>query len=369
VGAGLVTRSFTHLLRDEPGFRTERVLTADLSLAPSMHPASAPAARVYERLMERVRTLPGVRATGVVSSLPMSRTGSGLTFAVQGRPVPPGGEPLWAQQRSVSAGYLDALGIPLRRGRGFAGGDGADTPPVVVVNETLARRYFGSADPVGQRIELWGRTREIVGVVGDVHHSGLDEPPVPELYLPQAQAPTSVAFLVVRTAGDPAGIAAAVRREIGALGPGVASTDVRTMAAVVAEFAAPERLVAGMLVAFAAAALLIAAVGIYGVTAFTVAQRTYEVGVRSALGARPRDVLRMLMGQGVMLAGAGMAAGLVVSLAVTRFLRGVLYGVSTLDPLTYGGVVIVLAAVTSVAIYAPARRATRANLMSILRGD
>lgn len=369
VGAGLVTRSFMQLLRAEPGFRTERVLTADLSLAPSAHPAGAPPARVYDRLVERVRTLPGVRVAGVVSYLPMSRTGSGLTFTVRGRPVGPGGEQLWAQRRSVTPGYLDALGIPLRRGRGFTGADGAGAPPVVLVNETLARRYFGGAAPLGQRIELWGETREIVGVVGDVHHQGLDEPPAPELYLPQAQAPTAMAFLVVRTAGDPAGIAAAVRREIGALGPGVASTGVRSMEAVVAEFAAPERLLAGMLAAFAVAALLIAVVGIYGVTVYTVAQRTYEVGVRAALGAGPRDVLRMLMGQGVMLTAAGMAAGLVASLALTRFLRGVLYGVSTLDPLTYAAVALLLGTVSAVAIYAPARRATRANLMSILRGD
>jgi putative ABC transport system permease protein len=245
----------------------------------------------------------------------------------------------------------------------------ADATRVVLINATLARRHWGESDPIGQRVQFWGQSHEIVGVVSDVHHFGLDEAPAPELYLPHAQNPAGDMFLTVRTSGDPARLAATIRREIAVLDPAAAIGEVRTMNRVRAEFTAPERLMAGLLGAFALVALVIAAIGVYGVMAYAVSQRTHEIGIRLALGAQLGDVLRLIVGQGMALAGVGLAIGLAAAFGVTRLLRSVLYGVGPADPATFAGVVLLLALSAFTAVYVPARRAARLNPLVALRAQ
>ncbi|MFW6079453.1 MAG: FtsX-like permease family protein, partial [Gemmatimonadota bacterium] len=314
-------------------------------------------------------SLPGVRGAGVVSYLPLSRTGGGRNYEVAGRAPPAPGERPFAQYRRITPGYPDALGIPVLRGRALTASDDADSPPVALIDRTLARRHWPEGDPVGERLEIAGERREIVGVVGDVHHWGPAEPHRPTIYVAQAQDPSVLSFLAVRTASDPAGLAAPIRREIGGIDPQVAVAEVKAMDRVVAEFHAAERLMAGMLGAFAAIALLISAVGIYGVIAYSVSRRTHEIGVRLALGAEPRRVLRMVVGQGLALTAIGLGIGLAAAVALTRFMAGLLYGVSATDPATVAGVALLLAAVALLAAYLPARAATRVDPVLTLREE
>ena len=366
-GAGLMTRSFLGLVSADPGFRSEGVLTVQVSLPPSPD-AGARNAAFFGELLQRVRQQPGVSSSGLVEFLPLSRSGAGTRFTVAGRPTPPGQEP-WTQYRTSTPGYLETLGIPLLRGRTFSEQDAADVGRAVLINSTLARRYWGDQEPVGQRIQVWGQEHEIVGVVSDVHHFGLDEAPAPELYLPHAQNPAGDMFLAIRTGGDPAQLAATIRREIAALNPDAAVGEVRTMDRVRAEFTAPERLMAGLLGAFALVALVIAAIGVYGVMAYAVSQRTREIGVRLALGAQMSDVLRLVVGQGMVLAATGLVLGLAAAFGLTRFLRSLLYGVEPADPATFVTVVLLLAVSALIAVYVPARRAARLNPLVAIRAE
>ncbi len=368
-GAGLMTRSFVALLRADPGFRADHVLTAKITLPPTEYTEDAQIAALYDRLLERVRALPGARTAGLVTSLPMSRSGDGSDFTIEGRPPATEEEVPRTQWRSITPGYLDVLRIPLLRGRPLGEHDDADASGVALINQTLARKHFADTDPIGQRVRIRAEVREIVGVVGDVRHWGNNEAPPPELYLPAMQQPDREMFLTLRTTGDPTAFVGIVRREIAGLEPDAAIGEIRSMERVVAEFTTPERAMAGMLGAFASIALLIAAIGIYGVIAYAVAQRTHEIGVRMALGADRVDVLHFVLGQGVTLVGAGIALGLAGAFAVTRFMGSVLYGVGPADPLTFGGTALLLTGVALLASYVPARRATRVDPVVALRAE
>jgi len=372
VGAGLLVRSFARLAAVDPGFDPSSVLTLRVGLPGARYPEPRRKAEFYEALLARVRGLPGVEAAGATLSLPLG----GSNFSV-GRPFIREGRPQTNEEGVVSSyyvvtpDYFRAMRIPLRAGRDFDARDGEDAPQVVIVNEALARRHFAGEDPVGRRIQVYKDEkflREIVGVVGDVKPRALDAETGPQVYVPHRQdAGWGALTLAIRTPGDAAQLASAVRGEVRALDRGLPVYDVKTMEEVVSASVADRRLLMTLIGAFGAAAALLASVGLYAVISYGVAQRTHEFGIRLALGAQRRDLLRMVLRQGLGLALAGAAAGVVASLAAARLLTSLLYGVSASDPLVFALVPALLVAVSLLACYVPARRATKVDPMEALR--
>ena len=370
-GAGLLVRSFVRLRDVSPGFDPEGVLVMRLSLFSKKYPSGAPRAEFFRQVVERVGALPGVESAGGVLSLPLGGDtfNVGRSFIREGRPATP--------EESANAGYLVAtpgyfrtLRIPLVAGRTFDERDTDKSPMVVVVNETMARKFWPGESPVGRRITIWRDEkfpREIVGVVGDTR-SSLETPAGPQMYVPYAQDATWGGLsLVVRSNADPTSLAAAARAEIRALDKAVPLYNVRTMNEVLSISLARRRVPTLLVGAFALVALLLAVVGIYGVTSYYVTQRTHEIGVRLALGARGADVLRLVLGQSLRLTLGGLAVGLLGALALTRVLAGLLYDVKPTDPLTFAAGSVLLAAVATLACYLPARRATKIDPMIALR--
>jgi putative ABC transport system permease protein len=372
VGAGLLFQSFRRLLDVAPGFDPENVLTADISVSDTKYPEKAARSAFYREALERIEALPGVEAAGVVDPLPLGGSFISYTFDIAGRPpFPPGDQPTSAR-RATSPDYFRAMGIPVRRGRAFGEQDKSNAPPVVIINETFARRFFRGEDPVGQRIIPGeGRTpvtREIVGVVGDVRHAGLDAETTPEYYIPYEQASVDHLTVVARaTSGNPEGLAGALRGVIRSMDREQPVYNVRPMAQLLDDSLARRRFNTTLLVCFSALALLLASIGIYGVMSYSVAQRTREIGIRLALGARARDVLRLVLRQGLALALAGVGAGLLASYLLTRLMSSMLYGVSATDPLVFGAGVLMLLFIALLACLVPARRATQVDPMVALR--
>jgi putative ABC transport system permease protein len=376
VGAGLLMRSFLQLQRVDPGFRPEQTLALDLSLPTRRYPEDEQRIAFYGTLLERIEGLPGVRSAGAVNLLPMGDDRFVLSFAVEGRPTPPPGEQPTLEVRVATPEYFRTMGIPLLRGRDFAEADRADAPQVVVINETTAQRFFAGEDPIGQRVRTgWGIGEdhfaggEIVGVVGDVRQLGPGKEFIPELYLPSTQVPESDLSVVVRTAGDPLALAKAIRAEVRALDANLPVSNLRTLDQVLSRAVAQPRFYLLLLGAFAAVALVLAAIGIFGVMSYSVVQRTREIGIRVALGANPGAVLRMVVGRALWLALGGVAVGLLGALALSRLLGSLLFGVSATDPLTFAGVAALLTSVALLATYLPARRATRVDPMVALRSE
>jgi len=344
-----------------------------------------------EQLTERVRALPDVAAVGATTHLPLSGEDGSRSFSVVGGTARSAGEKLVAEYRVVTPDYLSAMKIPLRAGRHFTARDRneyfaadgrrtegyanrergeRDAPGVVIINETLARRSFAGENPLGRRIVIddgQTREREVVGVVGDVKHFGLDAASKPELYLPYAQRPTPNQTLVVRAAVEPTALVAAVRNEVRALDKDLPLYGIRTMEEYLDESVAARRLNMLLLGVFAGIALVLAAVGIYGVISHSVTERTREIGIRLALGAQTRNVLTMVIGQGMKLALAGVLIGLGAALALTRLMEALLFGVSATDSLTFIGIALLLTVVALLACYIPARRATKVDPMVALR--
>jgi putative ABC transport system permease protein len=370
VGAGLLLRSFVKLQNVDPGFTPANVLTARLGLPPNAYPDRPRVANFYRQLQERLKTLPGVESVAYSTSVPMTGIDTDTGFIIEGRPIPPPDERPTSWFSVVSPEYFDTMKIGLRQGRGFAAGDHETAPRVVLISEAAARRYWPNENPVGKRIGFglektdW---REIVGVVADVHHFGLSLDTRPTMYFCSLQISRSVTNIVLRVQGDPASYVAALRREVQSLDKNLALSTVRTMDETVAATIATPRLLMLLFGGFAMIALLLATLGIYGVMASAVSQRTHEVGVRIALGAQSRDVLRLIVGQGMKLALIGVVIGLAASLVVTRLMKTLLFGVSPADPLTFGVIVALLAGVALAACWLPARRATRVDPMVALR--
>ena len=372
IGAGLLIRSFIRLRGVDPGFRPAGVLTVRVPLAGGRNAAGERRIAFFKQVTDRIATLPGVRAVGAVNVLPLTGLGVGATFAVEGRPAPNAEQRPLGLMRSVNSAYFSAMGIPLVAGRAPADSDTALSPPVIVVNQTLARRFWPGASAIGGRLaidQIGGRVAEIVGVVGDVKPDRINGAEWPTIYVPYAQGPAAAMTLAVRTAGAPLGLASAVTREVRQLDPDQPVADVRTMEEVVNLAVSGARFQTALLASFAGVAFLLAAVGIYGVISYDVSQRTNEIGIRMALGAQPADVQWLILGQGARLAVYGIVAGLLGAGVLTRWMGTMLFGVGPTDVWTYAAVSILLAVVALAASYVPSRRAMVPDPVIALRHE
>jgi predicted permease len=376
IGAGLMVKSFLRLLGVEKGFQTENVLTMKVRLSRSKDPAQPSQHYTYCReLLARLQTLPGVQSAALTTWLPLTGlTGRGV-LNIEGRPPWENGKVPIVEVSTVSPDYFRTLGAQMRAGRAFNEDDRADAPPVVIINETLARRFFPGEDPLRKRLgglhplnpKSWAA---IVGVVADIKHLGLDEEVRPEIYTPYTKGSVpSDPILVVRTAVDPVRLAAAVRREIAAGSPDQPVYEMMTMEQRLANSTAVRRNGMLLFALFAAVALIIAAIGIYGVISYSVGKRTREIGIRMALGAERRDVLKLVLKQGLKLIFAGVTIGLIASLALTRLMKNLLFEVSATDPPTFVVIALILNIVALSACWVPARRATKVDPLVALRND
>ncbi|MEW5927741.1 MAG: ABC transporter permease [Gemmatimonadota bacterium] len=370
VGAGLLLRSFQKLQAVDTGMQAEGVLTLRMSLGSDAYSTDEAVQGFMQRLVPALEGLPGVQAVGSIQFLPLSGAKSATSAWRGDRPKPATGQERPADIRAVGGDYFRAQGVRLLRGRVFDARDAAGSTPVVVINEALAREQFPGEDPVGRRLVYdWGEDfdTEIVGVVADVRETSLTDAPAPAFYRPFTQFPDGNLNVVVRAAGDPAALAGAVRAQVRELDPNLPVASVQTMESVLADAAARQRLSSYLLAGFAGVALLLAAIGLYGIISYGVAQRRGEIGVRVALGADRRNILRLIVGQGMALTAAGLALGLVGAFALTRLLRSLLFGVTATDPATYLAVPLILAAVALAASWLPASRAARVDPATALR--
>jgi putative ABC transport system permease protein len=371
-GAGLTLRSFLKLQNVNPGFRPGNVLTAQILAPRSKYPEGPQIADLYDRILERVRSLPGVESASLVNMLPLGGSSSYLSIAFEGRPAPPPEVVVDAEPFVVAPEYFSTLGIQLVRGDPFSARDGANTNPVAMINETLARRYYANEDPIGKRIAIDAqqpRWMTIIGIVRDTHHTTLAEAPYPQLYGAFSQRPVRVASLVIRTTSDPLSTVGALKSEVRNIDPDIPVSRIATLENVLSDSIAQPRVYLILVAIFALVGLLLAAIGIYGVISYSVTQRTGEFGVRLALGASSSDVLRMVVADGMKLAGVGIATGLAGAFALSRLIVSVLYGVTSTDVVTLLGVPIILLVVAIVACYVPARRATRVDPLVALRHE
>jgi len=375
VGAGLLIRSFMRLQQFDLGFNPNNLATMRIQLPGTKYREPAQVDAFYKQLLERIESVPGVKSVGAISDVFLTDTPNSTNFSIEGRPVPIGADSIEVPLDSVSPGYFRAMGIPLLSGREFDDRDVRNSTPVVIVNETFVRRFFADEEPLGKRF-VYGQSGPdnnnwitIVGVVGDMRRTGFDRPVRPETFLPQSQNPSATLTIVARTAVDPVPVPLSntLRGEVWAIDNDQSVYDLKSMDQTLSEMSSQRRFNMLLLGVFAALALTLAAVGIYGVMSYSVAQRTHEIGVRMALGARGTDVLGMVVRRGMVLAIAGIGAGLIGAVALTRLLSSLLYGVSATDPLTFVVIPIVLSAVALGACFVPARRATKVDPMVALR--
>lgn len=369
-GAGLLGRSFMQLMAVTPGFEPDHTLTLNLDLS-GRTPEQA--SQRTENILERVRNTPGVRAAGSAHFLPMSGMMSATGFRVAGRPVPaPGDEPV-CEVSVITSGYFAAMGIPLLQGRVFDARDGAAQPPLVVISRTLAQRYFPGEEPVGKELFIqWGhpdKPYRIAGVVGDIHSTTLDKEPRPLAYIHNLQEPMNIAHLVIRTSADPMQIANTVKQQVRAVDANIPVSNMRSLDYYVSSSVARERFNTVLLGTFATLAVLLALIGVFGVISDSVSQRTREIGIRMALGARAGDVLRMVIQEGMLLAGAGILLGIGGALLLTRLLSSLLFGVKPHDVPTFVAVSALLGGAALIAAWLPARRAARVDPMIALRWE
>jgi len=372
VGAGLLLKSFVRLQNVDPGFNPKNVLTMEVALPLLKYPRGKPVADFFAEATRRVKTLPGVEASSFTTILPLSGTNSDSSFSIEG--LDSVAQKLYPDEeiRGITPEYFSALKVPLLQGRFFNEGDQFEGPGVIIVNQAFAKKWWPNQEAVGKRI-TFSDTRKpdvkwltVVGVVGDMRHRGLDLDPKPEYYIAHNQTPYRGMILAVRSAQDPRSLTSAIRREISSLDPDLPAANVRTLEQVAADSIAPRRLSVVLIAVFAAVALVLASVGIYGVMSFLVVQRTHEIGVRMALGAQRRDVFVLVLGRAARLVLMGTAVGLLLAFFSTRALGAMLYNVAAFDLSTFALVTIALAGVALLASYIPARRATRADPMIAL---
>ncbi|HKA20806.1 MAG TPA: ABC transporter permease [Blastocatellia bacterium] len=380
IGAGLMIRSFYYLQRVDPGFSADNLLTFNVSLPQKKYPEPQQRINFYQQLLQNIAAMPGVRSVAMATGLPLGNNGWQSGFWIEGRPEPPQGQRPLTEVAQVSPGYFNAMRITLLKGRDFNDQDVmSPTPPdpqhpefrrpsVTIIDEEFARRYWPDEDPIDKQITFWGGKVTVVGIVRRVKMEGLNEDSNRvQSYYPNNQNPSNSMSIVVRTIGDPTAFSNGVRQQVLAIDPDQPIYSVQTMGQIWTDSIAPDRLFLMLLSTFAAVALILAAVGIYGVMAYSVTQRTHEIGIRMALGARQTDVLGMVIRQGMKLALAGLGLGLVGAWLVTRVMSSLLFGVSATDPLTFVVISVALVAVALGACFVPARRATKVDPMIALR--
>jgi putative ABC transport system permease protein len=376
-GAGLMTKSLWKLTRVSPGFESDDILTARLSLPPQYTNGykygmgqHREITSFQRKLLDRIREIPVVQSAAFTSNLPLSGVDNSRSFDIEGRPLKPAGAYDLTKYRPVSAGYFETIGIPIKRGRGFQAGDAEDRPLVVVVNESMARSFWGAADPVGQRVRFDnGEWRTIVGVVGDVHHEGLGTKPDPEMYVPYGQVPNVEArpVIVLRTSVEPTSVTSALRNAVADVDANVPMDQVETMKQIVYGSVGESRFGTTLLGLFALLALFVSTIGLYGVMSYVVSQRTREFGIRMAVGATRGAILRVVLGKAVKLVSIGIGLGLVGGVLLARVISSLLYAVTPFDMATLVSVSILLASVVLSASFIPARRASTVNPMDSLR--
>jgi putative ABC transport system permease protein len=375
IGAGLLLQTFRRLQQVDLGFDTNNILTASVQLPDARYPKQEQAAAFYRNLLDRVKTLPGVEAASAVVPQPLSGDTMMISFDIEGRNIPKGRRPV-SHFRAVSLDYFSVMKIPFLAGRAFTERDDQHSPMVLIINETFAKRHFPNENPIGKHVKpgisiegdpVW---REIVGVVKDVkHRQSLSSDYEPEYYMPHAQMPINSMNLVIRTTHDPRGLAGAIQHEVQSLDRDIPVYRIKTLEQYLGVAVAQPKFNALLLGLFAGLALLLTAIGLYGVMAYSVIQRAQEIGIRVALGARSVDVLRMVLRQGLKLTAAGLAIGLAAACALTRYMQSLLFGVKAADPLTFIGIALLLIAVAIVACWIPARRATKVDPMVALRSE
>lgn len=372
IGAGLMIKSFYTLLQVNPGFNAESVLTMQVTLPPVKYAEDSQIMAFYEQALKRIEALPGVQAAGAATSLPLTANSLARRFTIDGRSPASPNERLSANYGAISPEYFRAMGIRLISGRAFTDQDRDKSQQVIIINESMRRRFWPNEDPIGKHISLTaeaGVSRAIVGVVSDVKNSSLDSESGLEVYEPYLQFPWSFMAIVVRTAADPLRLAPAVRDEILAVDKAQPVYDVKTMAQIVGDSVSQPRLYMLLLGIFAGIALVLAAVGIYGVMNYSVNQRKHEIGIRMAIGAQRSDIMKMIVGQGMLLATIGVAIGVAAAFLLGRVVEMLLFGVSGRDLSTFIALPFVLVLVALLASYVPARRATRVDPMNALRAE
>jgi putative ABC transport system permease protein len=375
VGAGLLIRSFVKLNQVDPGFNPEQLLTIGVSLLPNKYPEDAQVATFYSQILERMATVPGVISVAATQDLPFSAGDTTDNFTIEGRPaIAKEAEPLTGY-RVVTPRYFHSMGIPLLAGRDFSEADTKQSPNVVVINNEFARRHFGLENPLGHRLKLQGQERDpllVVGVVGNSRNNGLDEQPTAVAYVPFLQDPLSKNYarslrIVARTKSDPGAMAGSLRAALTSMDKNVPVFAVKPMTEYLRDSLSRRRFNMVLLSAFSGLALVLAAVGIYGVISYGVIQRTHEMGIRMALGAKPRDVLKLVVGQAMVLALGGVGIGLLASFALTRLIKGLLFSVSVTDPMTFLAIAVLMILIALLACLIPARRATKVDPLVALR--
>jgi predicted permease len=373
IGAGLMIRSFWKLQNVDPGFDTSNALTMSVALTPIRYSEPHQQLAFLDRAMEQIRAVPGVVSVGTTTTIPLAGGGSTQPFSIEGRPTGTIAEQPMAQTRYISPDYFKAIGIPLRQGRFFSDQDRDNSVPVIIISEAMARRFWPGENPIGKRLTPSFHSkegaREIVGVVGDVKARGLDSDASTMMYLPYKQAPRPFMSFVVRTSSNPESLVQPVSRAIYSIDKEQALTDVQTMDQVLMQSLSDRRFNMTLLLTFAGVALVLAAVGVYGVMNYTVTLRRRELGIRMALGAKASDVLRLVLRQGLTLTLIGVGAGLISAYALTRLMASLLYGVTATDYLTFASVSAVLIVVGLVASFVPARRATKVDPTIALRTE
>jgi putative ABC transport system permease protein len=376
VGAGLMVRSLAELQRVSPGFDPGHLLTFEVALPGAGYREDAKVRSFFDALVRKLEAVPGVRSAGLAISLPPNLLQVTDNFMVEGQVLPPNQSAPVGPVVMVSDRLFRTLGVPIVRGRAFDARDDVERAPAVIVNEALARTYLPGVDPIGRRLKIGGPERpvgpknpwmEIVGVAGDIKYSGLDAPPEPTYYMPYRQNPWNRQFVVVRSALPPAALASAARDAVASLDKDVPVARLQTMDELMAASVAPPKFRTVLVAMFAIAGLLLAAVGLYGVISYAVTERTHELGVRIALGADRGDVVRLVLGEALLMAGAGIVIGVAGALATTRLMRSLLFGVTTTDAVTFAGISGLLLVIALATSYLPVRRATRVDPMVALR--
>ena len=377
IGAGLMIKSFWRLLESNPGFHPDHLLTLRIKLPTdakdSKYREPRQRADTFQRFLASIEAVPGVQSAAFAEIVPLSQDDMDMGyFVIKENPALPAEEHLSADYRDVTPNYFATMGIPLVEGRTFSAQDNSDRPRVVIIDESLVRRFFPNEDPIGKHLQVPNAAqgaREIVGVVGGVRDTGLDQQPRPTIYFPSLQSPDQTMSLVVRTNLPPTAILPAIKNAIWSVDKDQPVFSVRPMDEIISGLVSAQRLAFLLLAVFAFLALVLATIGIYGVTSYLVSERTHEIGLRVALGAQPGDISRLVLGHGARLAGIGIICGAVAALALTRLLASLLFGVGANDPLTFVAVGILLTLVSLAACYIPARRATRVDPMAALRNE